>query len=244
MAVTFRAVSTSGAGNSGDGTEDHAKPTGTVNNTDVLFAALYTDNTGAHSLGGGSTWSQRQTTTWNGWRTSTWTKLAGAAEPTNYTFTFTAGYWAAIIAAYSGCDSSSAAAHYVDSSQNTATSTTATGTGITTTRADSLLIWHAISSVGARSGAPTPGSWSNRSTFDTNMYLDDRAIGAGATGNFTSSYSNQVWVVHLVGLQGPAAATASDLADGGGYARNVRTNPVYRMSPGGIYAPVSYSFAP
>ncbi|HEY3498577.1 MAG TPA: hypothetical protein VGK73_27995 [Polyangiaceae bacterium] len=200
--VAFRSVTTSGAGNSPDGTENHALPAGTVSG-DAVSAFLFTDNSGAHSLSGGSSWgSPVETHTWNGgaYRSSSWTKVAGGSEPANYVFTFTAGYWDAIIVAHSGVD---AAAAFIDATSNTGTSTSATGLGVTATRADSFLLWFAISGTGARSGAPTPGTWDNRSTFDTNFYLDDRAIGAGATGNFTSAYPNQEWVVHIIGLQGP-----------------------------------------
>lgn len=202
MAVAFRSVSTAGAGFVAD-SQTTTKPAGTASG-DALLLNLFSDQQVTITPPSGS-WTQLELTDWNGWRSYTWWLLAGGSEPADYTCTWSGTIYVDILlSAYSGVD---AAGPIIDSTANSGSGTTATGTGITVPsgRDGSMLAWHAISSVGARSGAPTPGSWTNRSTFDTNDYLDTLPVDAGATGDFTSTYTSQAWVVHLVGLQ-PAAS--------------------------------------
>lgn len=238
MAVAFRSASTAGAGTQGSPLAV-TKPAGAVDNTDVYVLTFFTDSNGTVTPPSG--FVERENTTFDAnWHLIMYTKLAGTETTFSISWVGGNAYIDAILSCYSGCDASTATAHYVDSTANTGTGTTATGLGITLASADSMLVWSAISDVGARSGGPSGGIWTNRVTHDTNMYLDTAPHGSGATGNFTSTYSSQEWVVHVLGLQPAAAAGATSDPAGGAAARNVRRNAIYRMSAHSrIYVPAS-----
>ncbi len=101
--------------------------------------------------------------------------------------------------ALQGVDRSSAVSGTPTNNQGTGT--TATGLSIDVARNGSMLFLGSISSVGARSGGPAGMSPATGSPYDTNMYVDFQAVDAGATGNKTSTYGSESWIMQMIALQ-------------------------------------------
>jgi hypothetical protein len=133
-----------------------------------------------------------------------WWKRA-ASESGSYTFTHAAQSSQGLLQAYSGAITSGTPLSAT--SNNTGNSLTSTGTGITTTAANSFLLYQAHDWQGA--GALTaPSGMTER--FDGFLYsATELIVSAGATGNRTQTNSNDVgaivtngalWAVRMVEL--------------------------------------------
>jgi hypothetical protein len=190
-----------------------AKPTGTVDG-DIMVAFLVQVRAGSATSAPTppSGWAQIATyqTVFDAANTlyaraSVWWKRA-SSEGANYTWTFTeTNNNQAVIASYSGCIASG---NPVDvSSGNSASSgNTATATGVTTTVADTRLIytgnnWEALGNL------TPPTGMTER--YDNLTYWSDQAIAsAGATGNRTQvvTGSTTPWTAFLIALKPVVAA--------------------------------------
>jgi len=87
------------------------------------------------------------------------------------------------------------------------TGTTSTGTSVTASTNGSYLVRFESDGTGRTSG---PAAMSNRLTYDTDIYTDDLAVNAGATGNQTSNLgTNQIWIVQMVVIKPPAGSSTT-----------------------------------
>ena len=136
-------------------------------------------------------------------RFSVWWKRATGSEPGTYDFTRNGTYNSQGFAlAYNGCPT---AGDPVDVfSQNTGTSLTATGTGVTTTQANDMLAWLGHNWDGSGALAPPAEGGGMTERFDSLGYAADQVIvAAGATGNRTQTQAAaNPWSAFLVALKG------------------------------------------
>jgi hypothetical protein len=156
-------------------------------------------------------------------------------------------YWEWMIGRFTGAVASGA---YIDTkvAGTPGSYSTVDPPAVTTTTTDTLVICSTAHWAGYFSNAgPT-----NYTQFGVGVFINTkaayRAIGAPATedpGTFATPGSTDAAVSTTLAIRSQAAGAAatSDPIESGGR-RQLRQNPVYRMTPGGIYAPVSYSFAP
>lgn len=186
---------------------------------DIMLASTNNDTATVTPPSGGWAEVSSGSGTFTGWVQRVWWKIADAGDvaASNFTWTFSATVYSDVImAAFSGGHQTTP---IFGDTVNTGTGTTATGTGINGTPAGSLLAHFAVSSVGARSAGPS--GMDNRETFDTNVYLDTLDLTAGGdTGDKTSTYASQSWIVHMVVIQPPAAAGSAALCAPGVRARS------------------------
>lgn len=122
-----------------------------------------------------------------------------ASESGGYTFTHINQSRQGCLMAYSGCLASGTPIGAT--SNNNGTGGTATGTGITTTAANSYLLWASHDYEGTGTLSP-PAGMTER--FDSLLYTADQLIAtASATGNRTQTNANLSalpWVVRMVEL--------------------------------------------
>jgi hypothetical protein len=194
------------------------KPTGTVEN-DILVATI------VHVKAAPAQNDLVPDVAWNKIGTSTiatgslvakletWWRRATASEPATYGFdVWGSSNHQGYIAAYSGCPTSGSPVDVF--SQNSAnTGNTATGTGVTTTQANDLLLYHGHNWDGTGTLNPPTGMTER---MDILVYAADQVIAAaGATGNRTQTLaSSNPWAVYMVALKGaggagPTAPTSS-----------------------------------
>lgn len=133
-----------------------------------------------------------------------WYKVAGASEPTSYTFTGGASYMVGSIIAYSGVDNNQPVNVW-----NTARGTTNfADAGITTTMNGCQLVAAMNDMLYATTFTPTSG-WTNRASVDdtannqSGVLSDMAQATAGASGSFTytAASSGDADVVWMVALQ-------------------------------------------
>jgi len=209
MAIAFRAIASTAYSAKTNTTV--SKPTGTVDG-DIMLATLMA----------GSSVSQAATlavTPPAGWTllgtTVSQTQGGGgfhgafyvywkraSSEGASYDFTHSTLTTQATVTSYSGCLASGSPVDVF--SQNNGLTINSTGTGITTTVANTLLLYLAHNWTGT--GLTPPSGMTER--FDGICYVSDEARPtAGATGNRTQIITDAVWQVYMVALK-PATATA------------------------------------
>jgi hypothetical protein len=127
-----------------------------------------------------------------------------ASESGSYTFTHVAYSSQAVLKAYSGCLASGTPLGATSNNVTTGVAPqTSTGTGITTTAANSFLLWESHDWEGTGTLSP-PSGMTER--FDGLIYSADQLIAsAGATGNRTQTNGNttataEQWAVRMVEL--------------------------------------------
>lgn len=143
-----------------------------------------------------------------GWHQYTYYKVISdiGTEPTTYTVNASFQDYLELVAVdLIGCDTSDPIGG--TPTQNSGSGTTATGLSITADRDGSMLMAATVSSEGARTAGY--GGMTNTVTHDTNVYVDQQAVDAGATGNKTCTYTTQGWVVDLIVFQ-PEASTGNN----------------------------------
>lgn len=140
-----------------------------------------------------------------------WKRASG--ESGSYTATHSAGSSQASLRAYSGCATSGSP---IDaSSANSGTGQITTATGITTTVADTMLLYAANNWEG--SGTTPPSGFTER--FDSIINDSDKAqASAGATGNVVQNpngniNSSEPWTAFLIALKPPSGGTDTLLAN-------------------------------
>jgi hypothetical protein len=144
-------------------------------------------------------------------RLSVWWKRA-SSEGSSYAFTHSTMNSQLMIAAYSGCLASGSPVDVF--SQNNAITGNATGTGVTTTVANTKLIWTGHN--WDASGTLTPPTGMTERLDSLVYYADQDIASAGATGNRTQTQaSSAVWQAYLIALK-PAGVTAYTLAAAAG----------------------------
>jgi hypothetical protein len=113
------------------------------------------------------------------------------------------------VSAYTGNDTvTPIGAGEHSSNASVSAGTTATGTGVTASTNGSYLVYLESDGTGRTSG---PAGMSNRLTYDTDIYTDDVAINAGATGNKTSNLgTSQTWIVQMVVIKPAATSVSTD----------------------------------
>lgn len=186
-----------------------AKPTGTASG-DLLVALVdaYDDNTVTVAPPAG--WSTQsgpdRRTTGNLITSYVFYKIAGGSEPSTYTFDDTPDkYTNCIILRYSGADP--ATPLLAATSTNNGTVTTRTGTGITTTRDNSVLLFFSVGYSGGLPGDSEPTGMTMRDTVDGVTAVYDQVITtAGATGNRTHvQNTSDSWVTTMFAINPPAS---------------------------------------
>lgn len=184
MALAFRAAATGNAGGSALVTIN--VPAGTANG-DIMIAVIVTSGTAVANVPTGWTLLDSEAT---GPSARTYVRVA-LGEPANYTWTFTAGTAVSgVIASYSGGDGTTPVnAH--SAMHRTAGTTTVTGDTITTTVADTLVIF--AGGVGQAATFTGPTSFTQRATASGNgiaaLIADVAQPVAGATGTVTATSS-------------------------------------------------------
>lgn len=131
---------------------------------------------------------------------------------------------------------------------NTGSAATTTWNGLTVPSSGSILIagiangWPNFPDPIAH-GSPSPGSWTTTSSDLAPILVAHHRTGvsAGATGNFTASIGEGAeWEVGLACLVDTGAGATAAPPSLGSSQRNVRQNPVYRMSPSEPRAPIGF----
>jgi len=154
-----------------------------------------------------------------------WKRASG--ESGNYSFTHSSFASFGYITAYSGCLTSGTP--FGATSTNSSTSgNSGVGTGITTTAANSFLLFLSTDMQGT-GGLPPPTGMTER--YDADAYMADQLIAsAGATGNRTQTNNGGGWGVRMVEL-------LEQPAGGGATSRPFRRNTIvpWRRSAGGVY---------
>lgn len=215
--AAYRSVSTS---NTGTGTATSVvltKPSGQVGG-DILLVAITVNNTARTITTPDTTWTLLMSAshTSGGVKTSVYYKVSGGSEPANYTFTVdVACRIDGVIMAVSGCDVFSPIDQY--GAQENASSSTCTAPSITTSTANTLLVF--IGSVAGNRTFGTVSGMTERSdqattsgTADIGQATDTVAFaGPGATGTKSSTMSGaNVNIGMLVALKRtPVTATIS-----------------------------------
>ncbi len=195
QAPAFRASTT--AGNGAGTSVVVTKPTGTVQD-DILINLLYLENT-ADTITAPSGWTEltacggNQTGPTPDFRVKVYWLRAGASEPTSYTWSWTNSVWrTATMAAFSGAITTGDPTDGCSFNASATSSTSMTATGITTTVADTLVIFLGTEFDGSPTATP-PSGMTERVDF-ANVYLADVAqASAGATGNKTATLSAAAW---------------------------------------------------
>ena len=221
MAIAFRAFF-----NTSYAARTHTivdKPTGTVDG-DIMVVAFFAGYSSSNPpdivFTEPAGWTQIGTTTavtqggggfsgkmWVGWKRA-------SSEGADYTFTHSTSYATqAVIASYSGCLASGSPVDVF--TQNSGLTTTSTGLSVTTTVANTMLLYVAHNWTGSTAAAPSGMT----ERFDGLINVDDEArASAGATSNRTQTIADPVWQAYMVALK-PAGATAYTVtADAGTYA--------------------------
>lgn len=238
MAIAFRADN-NGVDSDG-GNVAAAAPAGAAAGDAAIMVITSYDHTNVANVTQPTGWSLYREDARNAggdaWVTAVYWKVLAGGD--SYTSTCPATYTTWYVACYTGAH---ATTPLVDTGTfNQGSGTTATGNDVTVTTANSFLLFIANGyNSGLTAGQPTGYSVREQGYDGTNDFAD-KSVAAGATGNQTASRSNDTWSVTLAVIAPAGAATASDIGDGGAFARNVRRNPVYRMK-GRIYVPAHYA---
>ena len=215
MAIAFRSLSAS-AGTSGSPATQN-KPTGVVSG-DVMLAWLYVDlNATVSTPATGWTQLDLQASATSGqtYNMYVYYKVAGASEPTSYSWTLSAAnYNEVLITAFSGVDTTTPIdAHGIRDAGSTASLTTPT---ITTSTANDCLVamlvcWNGNAGASAQNSytLPTNGAFSNNDTWLE--YKLNASTGSNGNQAFTCTGPAAGSVVALVALK-PASAGGSALS--------------------------------
>lgn len=152
---------------------------------------------GASSISAPAGWTQEQTAGYGNGALNAWqfTKVAGASEPANYTFTSAEiADIVASISAYSGCDTTTPV--NVKGQQTNTSSTSVTAPSITTTVANTMLVGH-FSTEFDTSFTP-PSGMTERSD----------QVSGGGLADFTSEAADEAFAA--AAATGTRVATAVD----------------------------------
>jgi hypothetical protein len=170
---------------------------------DVLVSVItvYDQNSGTFTPPAtGPTWTLRKRTEVNQsggtkrWSTAIYTAPRGSGAA-NYTWTIPVQYAEGYIACYQNVDVAAPWETSGGDSVNSGESTTATGLGVTATRNGSMLLW---SSMGWATDVPIPAGFTDRETYDSVNHFAELAVGAGSTGNKTSTLgASDAWSVQM-----------------------------------------------
>lgn len=211
MAIAYRASATAGGSSAANLTI--TKPTGTAAD-DILIMNLYTEGgppptmtpptgwtelTGAGTTNTVSTPDMRQQVYW---------LRAGGSEPADYTWTFAESWRAGQISAYSGGITTGDPTDPESVNAAAAADTAPIATAITTTVADTMVLY-LHDCFDTRTVTP-PTGMTERVEF-TLVYLAEVAQAvAGTTGTKTSTLSaDSVWIAALTALLPAVAATVT-----------------------------------
>jgi len=170
-------------------------------------------------------------------------KLAGGSEPTTYNAGGTAEsqYNNSAVIIIRGLDTSTSTAAFDKATGNSGQSGTVTwtvGAGGTPARNGSLAIAiHGGYNNPANAIGGTPTATERINALDGVNDVSTIPVDTTDTTDRTATKTSDTWcAVYAIFQPAAGAAATSDLGEGG-YARNVRRNPVYRMSPSGLYVP-------
>lgn len=222
MAIAFRALTTAGDGNGASLTIN--KPSGVVAD-DVQILNFYMEHgTGADfntvSVSGGAAWTQVHQTFQSGpggaGRYSQWTFIqrAGGSEPASYSITWTGSgsFWrTAILAAFSGVDTTTAQDATATEQASGSSSTSATAPGLTTVTNDAMLVYCETDFDGRTVTPPSGMTEPASGDFGNCAIAYVVQASAGASGNKTGTLSAASWnTAQLLALRpaGGAAPTA------------------------------------
>lgn len=178
------------------------KPSGVVSGN-LLVAALAVYDSTTVTITPPAGWSAAapvaRRTTGNVINIFTFYKIAGGSEPSTYTFTNSVSrYTVGVIARYTGANATTPID--TNTSGNSGSGTTVTGTGITTTVANTRLI---CVTAGYNYGSSTPSGMTDRAAFDgVNHFFDQVAASAGSTGNRTGTQGgSDSWVAVMFAIR-------------------------------------------
>lgn len=214
-APAYASVGTAGVGNTNAPTA--GKPSGTVDG-DLLIAVYNGDNNGITCTNWqGFTQGGSGGSTQDG-QTAIWAYKIASSEPASWTPTFsTTNQCTLVVLRYTG---NHLTTPIVDtptvnsSSAANASPANVTATGLTTSVADTLLVWVcANDDIGGASGHTAPSGFSalryDSSSLNSALGIADAAQAvAGASGNKTgtaSASSTIGWIAFLIPIQPPAA---------------------------------------
>jgi hypothetical protein len=210
-----------------------AKPTGVVSG-DVLVALLGNYNAAAVTSWTSTGWTVLTTQAERGGpggsdlNCAVMYKVAGGSEPSSYTFSQTGSFGNVnvIIVAYSGVDNSTPFDSSFTSNNSAGNNATVTGTSITVTNTNDLLLWMWFGDDSSLTAAPSgsigsltqrvDGTTTGPVNLDFGVYgwYDGALSASGSTGNYsvTSTFAD-TWIVFMAALN--AASTAGGINVGG-----------------------------
>lgn len=185
------------------------KPSGTVSG-DVLYAwiLVYDNNSATPSSTGWTQIAGPTRTTGNIIGASLFRKVAGGSEPANYTWSWSGNNYAdGIIVRVASADTTTPEDGSATSNSGNS-GTTRTGTGLTTSAADRLLLLFTAGYGGAPNSTPTGMTEVLIQDGVNGVWRQDIAS-AGATGDKSHTQNaSDSWVAHMVAVA-PAAGGAS-----------------------------------
>lgn len=202
VAPAFRDVATT-AGSTSD-TVVISVPSATVDD-DIMIAGIYTESDGqAITAPGGWTLLVTMDNGTGAFRTR-WYWRRASSEPADYTWTATGSSWlGGGITAYSGAITTGSPIDANGSGDTGGADTSAVATSITTTVADTLIVY-GMHNVGGVTATP-PSGMTERVDVASYYGADVAQASAGATGNKTATLaSSQTWACFLLALKPPAA---------------------------------------
>ena len=130
------------------------KPTGAASGN-LLFAASFNDNGAAGAITLPSGWSSIVTTESGGLRATVSAKIAGGSEPSTYTFSRSgASFMTSTVTCFSG-NNASTILNVAGAVWNVGTGSTQTASAITTTTANTLLVYFDFPNTGTAMSPPT-----------------------------------------------------------------------------------------
>jgi hypothetical protein len=188
------------------------KPTGTIQN-DVMIANIYCGGSGNITVTPPSGWTLVSQTSVTGQIMATYFKVAGASEPSSYSWSVSGGQQnQGGITTYYGVDTSNPINAY--SNQSNSASTSYTAPSVTTTVNNTMLVGAFGAKAGGTSNTVTPPSGftelydigqnnNGPACLESSDYVQ---ASAGASGNKVATGQSGVNIGHLIALK-PASGT-------------------------------------
>lgn len=181
------------------------KPTGTVDD-DILLAQIYTELNGQTVTPPAGWTSIVNIDNASGTFRTAWYYKRASGEGANYTFTATGSDWiGGAIASYSGCIGSGSPIDVNGSGNVGGSNTSAIASAVTTTVADTLIVFGSQNFIGT--AATPPSGMTERQDVTGRYFADVAQATGGSTGSKTATLASaDFWSAILIALKPPAVA--------------------------------------